>query len=175
MDLYFLLSGKSLFIADLFNLLVKLGNRPDPLYRVWIGSELLIIVSGSEDMKVVLNECINRSEIYESLAIFFGEGLLNLRDTAWKERRRLLNPTLSVKQVASFQSIFNGAATKIISQLEKGERNYMDIIDRATLINILRKYLIIHNDHTAEAGEHNQHLIVHRDHNGRKLWIGAKH
>lgn len=133
-------NNSSLPSQDILKLLIKLGDRDDPLFRVWLGSELVVVCSGSEDIKIVLNECINRASIYEEMEMFFGHGLLNLRDGEWRERRRLLNPSLSGKIVSSFQSIFNREADRIVLQLDEGGKNYLEIIDRSTMINIFSEW-----------------------------------
>lgn len=126
--------------AELVPSIISLGNRSDPLFRIWLGSRFVVVVSDPSDIKTVMAKCINRSQLYnEVLAIVGGDGLFNLRGDAWKERRRLLNPTLNYKQVASFQDIFNRGADGLVAHLDEGKQNYLHIMIQASLKNIFRK------------------------------------
>lgn len=124
-------------------MLIQIGDLPDPLFRIWIGTQFVVLVSDPGDIKIVMNECINRSPLYDEILDIFGEGLFNLRNAEWKERRRLLNPTLNPIQVASFQGIFNRGADRVVAELDQGKLNYLHIIDRSTLNNIFSKWLIL--------------------------------
>lgn len=125
--------------AGLVRSIIGLGKRSDPLFRIWLGSKFVVLVSDPSDIKTVMAKCINRSSVYNEILAIFGDGLFNLRDDAWKERRRLLNPALNYKQIASFQDIFNRGADDLVALLDEGKLNYLQIMNQATLKNVFRK------------------------------------
>lgn len=125
---------------DVVKFLIALGNRADRMFRIWIGSELLVVVSDPNDCKIVMAECINRSVIYHEMESVLGEGLFNLRDNVWKDRRRMLNPTMNYQHIVSFEGNFNSVADDTVKHLSLGKDCYLDIIDRAMLNNIFCEF-----------------------------------
>lgn len=121
-------------------ILKELGEKPDNLFRLWLGPKFSVIVSSPDDCKAVLKNCLNRSDVYDAILGFFGTGLFNLRDAEWKARRKLLNPTLNVLRLNSFANIFNESAFEIVGEIEehKGPIAILDMVQRHLMDNILR-------------------------------------
>lgn len=110
-------------------MLIELGQKTDNLFRLWLGPKFAVIVTSPEDCKTVLTTCVNRSDLYDVIADFFGKGLFNFRGADWKARRKMLNPTLNSLKVKFFADIFNNSAMEMVGEIEEHHGGPIDILE----------------------------------------------
>lgn len=130
-----------------------MGNKTETIFRLWLGPKFVVLVTDPADIKVVSNSinCMDRSDLYNSLAQILGHGLFVFKYKEWKERRRTLNPSFNVKQLKSFLPIFNKATDIMIDSLKEqrpaGEVfDIYRVFDRCTLDTVCRKCTFIKVD-----------------------------
>ncbi|GAB0095727.1 Cytochrome P450 [Sergentomyia squamirostris] len=94
---------------------------PGPIRRYWFATKLFILISKPNDIQTVLNapECLNRAYVYKYMDSITGNGLLSLPVETWKNHRKYLNPTFSLKMLQSFISIFNKEARTLTNRLNE--------------------------------------------------------
>lgn len=121
------------------DLLIELGQRSDSIYRLWLGTQFVVIVSSPEDCKTTLSRCLNRSKLFDDVVDFLGKGLAVHPKEVWKGRRKLIQQTVNAKQVASFNGFFNESVDKMLNELAglRGQSvDFLQIISRYTLAEI---------------------------------------
>ncbi|XP_059621809.1 uncharacterized protein LOC132265248 [Phlebotomus argentipes] len=106
-------------LLEMLNKLVK--DYPAPLMRYWMGTKMYVFIKKPEDLQVILTtpECLNRDDLYEYTKTLAGNGLLVLPVDAWKDHRKYLNPTFSLKILQSYIPIFNKETQTLVNRLRK--------------------------------------------------------
>ncbi|GAB0086096.1 Cytochrome P450 [Sergentomyia squamirostris] len=125
-------------LLDLLNYLAT--SYPMPLRRYWFGpNKLYILITKPEDIQTVLNapECLNRDGVYKYVSTLAGNGLVCLPADTWKEHRKYLNPTFSLKILQSYMQIFNKETNTLTDRLKqytgKPAFDIYELMDACTL------------------------------------------
>lgn len=170
--IYKILTIKKIFLIPFPGLLELLNSvvasYPRPLMRYWLGPKLYVLIRKPEDMQTVLNapECLNRDDVYKYVTNLAGNGLValpgNYRDQCikniyffkilillisvetWKEHRKYLNPTFSLKILQSYMPIFNKESHTLTNRLKdfirKPAFDIYRFMDACTLDIVCRKF-----------------------------------
>lgn len=88
-------------------------------FRMWIGYHPLIIIAEPKDIEFILthNTFIHKSEIYDMLHPWLGEGLLTSAGTKWHKHRKMITPSFHFKILQNFHEVMNANSNKFIEKL----------------------------------------------------------
>ncbi|XP_046735162.1 cytochrome P450 4C1-like isoform X3 [Diprion similis] len=94
-------------------------SYPSP-YRIWLGPELLIMVSRPEDVKKIISsdKMIEKSSLYRFFRPWLGDGLLSAPAAIWRIHRKLIGPTFNLKILESFVSVFAAQSCIMVKKME---------------------------------------------------------
>ncbi|XP_035742763.1 cytochrome P450 4C1-like [Vespa mandarinia] len=136
-----IIGNAHLFIGDttaLWNQILNLGKNYQLLWRVWIGTKLFLVIENPEYIKTVLNSpnIIDKSEEYEKLKPFVGNGLFTAPASVWDSHRKVLNKMFLMKDIKSHMDVFvhhSIALTEKLETLVGGEIDIFGYVFRCTL------------------------------------------
>ncbi|XP_050086156.1 cytochrome P450 4d10-like [Anopheles aquasalis] len=106
-------------------------------FRVWLGTQLVIVVNDPKDIEVVLSspKYIDKSTEYDFIRPWLGEGLLTSAGRKWHTHRKVITPTFHFKILEQFVEIFDRQSTTFVQMLkpfaESGKS--FDIFPQVTL------------------------------------------
>ncbi|XP_039751858.1 cytochrome P450 4C1-like [Pararge aegeria] len=139
------------FIKIINDLLMEYGD----VLRVWLGTELNIIVSNPEDVKLLLtNNKINvKGPQYKYMADVLGGGILSGSGTPWRKHRKVAAPNYGKRAIENYTDIFNRETDLLLqkyAETPKGEEIdiYKYIVQTTsyivcqTLMGLTRKEMI---------------------------------
>uniref|UniRef100_A0A182PZ10 Uncharacterized protein n=1 Tax=Anopheles epiroticus TaxID=199890 RepID=A0A182PZ10_9DIPT len=114
--LLFLNKSPAEFLQTVGKLLKQYGD----CFRVWLGTQLAIVVIDPKDVEVVLSspKFIEKSTEYDFIRPWLGEGLLTSRGRKWHTHRKVITPTFHFKILEQFVEIFDRQSTTFIKVLE---------------------------------------------------------
>ncbi|XP_061388494.1 probable cytochrome P450 4e1, partial [Musca vetustissima] len=104
----------------LFDSYYKYGN-----FRLWIGYFPNIVVTDNKDMEYILcsNSLIDKSDMYDILKIWLGEGLVNSNGSKWHKRRKMITPSFHFKILQDFHITMTANAGKFAEKLKEVSRD----------------------------------------------------
>ncbi|KAJ3629676.1 hypothetical protein MTP99_014053 [Tenebrio molitor] len=129
---------------------IEIGNTPQELlgnvfkwarkygdvYKFYVVNEVRVVISKAELMESILssNIHITKSNSYDHLESWLGNGLLMSKGKKWKIRRRMITPTFHFKILDQFLGIFDTCGKILIDKLssEVGK----DSVDIYPFINL---------------------------------------
>ncbi|XP_035742756.1 cytochrome P450 4C1-like [Vespa mandarinia] len=131
---YPIIGNVHLFIGDtaaLFKQILNLGKYYQLLWRVWIGTKLLLVIENPEYVKNVLNSpnITDKSEEYEKLNPIVGNGLLTAPASVWDSHRKVLNKMFLMKNIKSHVDVFVNHSIALMEKLETFVGGELDIFD----------------------------------------------
>ncbi|XP_053692914.1 cytochrome P450 4d1-like [Sabethes cyaneus] len=103
------------FFLALQNTIKKAGK----CFRLWLGPELLFIVTDVEVAEAILSspKYIEKSGEYDFIRPWLGEGLLTSSNRKWFTNRKIITPTFHFKILEQFVEIFDQQSNIFIDQL----------------------------------------------------------
>ncbi|XP_037823515.1 cytochrome P450 4e2-like [Lucilia sericata] len=109
-------------------------------YTVWIGPYLNIVVSNVKDVEFILssNSLIQKSDIYDMLHPWLGEGLLTSTGAKWHKHRKMITPSFHFKILQDFHAVMNENCNKFVEKLKnvaKGD-TIIDFQDQAHYLTL---------------------------------------
>ncbi|XP_068989721.1 cytochrome P450 4C1-like isoform X1 [Neodiprion pinetum] len=135
--------GNALYFAgnteNILNKFTELSRAYPSPYRVWLGSELLIILSRPEEIKTVLwsEKAIEKTRFFEFFQPWLGNGLFTAPGEIWRVRRKLIGPTFNLRILESFVTVFavqsNVMVRKMETELNGEEFLVFDYVSMCTL------------------------------------------
>ncbi|KAI5859431.1 cytochrome P450 [Durotheca rogersii] len=142
--------GSFLFLSHYPELtLDKWAKRFGSLYSVWLGKQLVIVISSPDVAKDLMVSngaiCSSRKDMYiKSQTIFAGRGITATpyNDT-WRRHRRIANAWLHQKAVDKFTSVFDREATDMVNCLLEASQSGAALVNpqsfagRCSLNNML--------------------------------------
>ncbi|XP_073811627.1 cytochrome P450 4e3-like [Musca autumnalis] len=117
----------------MFDNFYKYGN-----FRAWIGYYLYLIISDPKDVEYVLasNELIAKSDIYDMMHPWLGDGLLTSKGSKWHKHRKMITPSFHFKILQDFHEVMNTNSSKFIDKLRETSRGD-SIFDFQGMVNYL--------------------------------------
>ncbi|XP_058062988.1 cytochrome P450 4d1-like [Anopheles bellator] len=105
--------------------------------RVWLGTQLVIVVNDPKDVEVLLSspKYIDKSTEYDFIRPWLGEGLLTSRGRKWHSHRKVITPTFHFKILEQFVEIFDRQSSTFVKMLQpfaESGRSF-DIFPQVTL------------------------------------------
>ncbi|XP_052865272.1 cytochrome P450 4d1-like [Anopheles cruzii] len=88
--------------------------------RVWLGTQLVIVVNDPKDVEVLLSspKYIDKSTEYDFIRPWLGEGLLTSRGRKWHSHRKVITPTFHFKILEQFVEIFDRQSSTFVKMLQ---------------------------------------------------------
>uniref|UniRef100_A0AAG5CW78 Cytochrome P450 n=1 Tax=Anopheles atroparvus TaxID=41427 RepID=A0AAG5CW78_ANOAO len=123
--------------ADFLPTAGRLIKQYGKCFRLWLGTEMLIVVSDPKDVEVILssNKYIDKSVEYNYIRPWLGEGLLTSTGRKWHSHRKVITPTFHFKILEQFVEIFDQQSSTFVKVLkpyaESGKS--FDIFPQVTL------------------------------------------
>ncbi|XP_058450029.1 cytochrome P450 4d1-like isoform X2 [Malaya genurostris] len=123
--------------SDFFLAISDVIKESGKCFRLWLGPDLLIIVTDAKVAEGLLNspKFIEKSAEYDYIRPWLGEGLLTSGDKKWFTFRKIITPTFHFKILDEFVEIFDQQSNIFIDQLkpkaESGES--FDVFPMVTL------------------------------------------
>ncbi|XP_036319967.1 probable cytochrome P450 4s3 isoform X1 [Rhagoletis pomonella] len=114
----------------------SLRKKHGPVFRIWLGRDLMVFFSDPEDVKQLLsnNTLLKKSRSYELAEAWLGKGLLTSSDDAWHRRRKLLTPAFHFRILSEFKEPIEENCKIFIRKLrEKANGEQFDIYPYITL------------------------------------------
>nr|QGP73853.1 cytochrome P450 monooxygenase CYP4E21 [Liriomyza trifolii] len=112
--------GKSAheILNNLFKFWIEAGKKN---FLVTIGNMPNIMITEPKDLEVILksNEMIQKSDIYDMLHPWLGQGLLTATGTHWSNHRKMITPTFHFGILQNFHETMNANSTKFVQKLRK--------------------------------------------------------
>ncbi|XP_058979471.1 cytochrome P450 4e2-like [Musca domestica] len=98
----------------LFDSFYKYGN-----FQLWIGYYPNIVITDNKDIEYILcsNSLTEKSDMYDVLQIWLGEGLVNSNGSKWHQRRKMITPSFHFKILQDFHVVMNSNAGKFVEKL----------------------------------------------------------
>lgn len=128
------------FFTDLFQFLNAGYNRYGGIYRIWLGLKLTFMVSDPKLIELVLNsqtKNVSKSNFYDILMPFLGDGLLLSKGQKWHNRRKALTPAFHFKILEKFIKIFENNSQILVNQLKpKADGQMVDMHNYISLTTL---------------------------------------
>ncbi|KAK2588773.1 hypothetical protein KPH14_001653 [Odynerus spinipes] len=107
-------------VAEICSKIITMADVYPSLSRLWLGSRLLIFIYDPENMKAVLNSPsgIYKSEDYNYMKPFIGEGVFSCAGSKWRAQRKTLSPAFNLNSMKSFMDSFVRHTNIFIQRLE---------------------------------------------------------
>ncbi|XP_046467884.2 cytochrome P450 4C1-like isoform X1 [Neodiprion pinetum] len=106
--------------GEIVQKLIDLSDSYPSPYRIWLGPELLIMVSHPEDVKKIVgsDKTIEKSPLYRFFRPWLGNGLFTAPTAIWRIHRKLIGPTFNLKILESFVSVFAAQSSIMVKKME---------------------------------------------------------
>ncbi|XP_053671197.1 uncharacterized protein LOC128721466 [Anopheles nili] len=90
-------------------------------FRLWLGTQLLIIITDPKDVEVILssNKYIDKSAEYDFVRPWLADGLLTSSGRKWHTHRKMITPTFHFKILEHFVEIFDQQSNTFVQVLKK--------------------------------------------------------
>ncbi|EDW06367.1 probable cytochrome P450 4s3 [Drosophila mojavensis] len=91
--------------GQILNWLKELRLKHGPVFRIWLGKDLVVFFSAPDDIKQLLsnNTLLTKSRNYQLLEPWLGKGLLTNSGESWHRRRKLLTPGFHFRILGEFK------------------------------------------------------------------------
>ncbi|KAK8397248.1 hypothetical protein O3P69_004746 [Scylla paramamosain] len=107
-------------IVDLFPLGCLVTREFGPMFKVWLGTTPLVVISGAKQAEVILSsqKHIQKSHQYGFFHPWLGTtGLFVANAETWPQRRKLLTPAFHLKVLEQFLEVFHRQSVKMVQKL----------------------------------------------------------
>lgn len=105
---------------DFFRAIEKTVREAGRCFRLWLGPELLVVVTDAKVAEGILSspKYIEKSGEYDFMRPWLGEGLLTSSNKKWHSHRKIITPTFHFKILEQFVEIFDHQSDVFVSQLK---------------------------------------------------------
>ncbi|XP_055546229.1 cytochrome P450 4c21-like [Wyeomyia smithii] len=123
----------------------NLCNNKEPLFRFWMGSEMILGTSHPDIAQQILTDPVwlDKPFLYDFFDVNYG--LFGAKHKLWKSQRKALNPSFNMKILQGFIPIFSDGSKKLVNRLagfpEGATVNMMDNVGRFALEMVLETTL----------------------------------
>jgi cytochrome P450 family 4 len=95
------------------------------LVRLWLGPQLVVLMTDPKDVEVVLTSknLITKSDEYNYLLPWLNTGLLTSTGNKWLSRRKVLTPAFHFKILDEFVDIFDKQSAIFVEKLKQFENH----------------------------------------------------
>ncbi|XP_035900601.1 cytochrome P450 4d1-like [Anopheles stephensi] len=105
--------------AEFLQTVGRLIQQYGKCFRVWLGTQMLIVITEPKDIEVLLssNKYIDKSIEYDFIRPWLGEGLLTSTGRKWHTHRKVITPTFHFKILEQFVEIFDQQSNTFVQVL----------------------------------------------------------
>uniref|UniRef100_A0A182KHA4 Uncharacterized protein n=1 Tax=Anopheles christyi TaxID=43041 RepID=A0A182KHA4_9DIPT len=105
--------------AEFLQTVGRLIQQYGKCFRVWLGTQMLIVITEPKDIEVLLssNKYIDKSIEYDFIRPWLGEGLLTSTGRKWHTHRKVITPTFHFKILEQFVEIFDQQSSTFVQVL----------------------------------------------------------
>uniref|UniRef100_A0A182VX83 Uncharacterized protein n=1 Tax=Anopheles minimus TaxID=112268 RepID=A0A182VX83_9DIPT len=105
--------------AEFLQVLGKLIAQYGKCLRVWLGTQLIVLITDPKDIEELLSspKYIDKSSEYDFIRPWLGEGLLTSRGRKWQTHRKTITPTFHFKILEQFVEIFDQQSNTFVDIL----------------------------------------------------------
>ncbi|XP_050696735.1 cytochrome P450 4C1-like [Eriocheir sinensis] len=117
-------------IVDMFQLGVWVTREYGPMFKVWLGTTPLVVISGARQAEAVLSsqKHIEKSNQYSFFHPWLGNtGLFVSSAETWPARRKLLTPAFHLKILEQFLEVFHRQSLKMVDKLKQEVGKEVDL------------------------------------------------
>ncbi|XP_050086154.1 cytochrome P450 4d1 [Anopheles aquasalis] len=113
--LLFLFKTPAEFLLRLGSLIEEYGQ----CFRLWLGTQLVIVSTDPKDIEVLLSspKYISKSGEYDFIKPWLGDGLLISDGRKWQARRKVITPSFHFKILDQFVEIFDHQGSTLVDIL----------------------------------------------------------
>ncbi|XP_043682421.1 cytochrome P450 4C1-like isoform X3 [Vespula pensylvanica] len=120
---YPIIGNAHLFIGDTEDIaqqFLNIGRNYHSLWRIWMGTRLLVMVDDPEYIKILLSNpnIIDKSKDYKYIKPFAGNGLFSAPVSTWNPHRKLLNKIFLKEDVKLHMDVLVNHSITLIEKLE---------------------------------------------------------
>nr|KAF7398306.1 hypothetical protein H0235_016314 [Vespula pensylvanica] len=118
---YPIIGNAHLFIGDTeAQQFLNIGRNYHSLWRIWMGTRLLVMVDDPEYIKILLSNpnIIDKSKDYKYIKPFAGNGLFSAPVSTWNPHRKLLNKIFLKEDVKLHMDVLVNHSITLIEKLE---------------------------------------------------------
>ncbi|KAJ3620019.1 hypothetical protein MTP99_004013 [Tenebrio molitor] len=120
---------------DSYNIVTKLINSQPPIFKLWMGTKLVILTTQPTHAEVIVKTCFNRLGT-KHMEEIFKTGLITAPVDIWRTRRKIINKSFNTKILNSYVDIFDKLARQSMREFEeKCDGNYIDVLETLTRIS----------------------------------------
>ncbi|XP_017867961.1 PREDICTED: cytochrome P450 4e5, mitochondrial-like [Drosophila arizonae] len=108
--------------AEILNTIFEFWHKYDrDNFRFWIGYYSNILVANPKHLEVIMssNTLIEKSDIYDMLHPWLGEGLLTSKGSKWHKHRKMITPAFHFNILQDFHQVMNENSAKFIKRLKE--------------------------------------------------------
>ncbi|KAH0808071.1 hypothetical protein GEV33_014720 [Tenebrio molitor] len=114
---------------DSYNIVTKMINSQPPIFKLWMGTKLVILTTQPTHAEVIVKTCFNRLGT-KHMEEIFKTGLITAPVDIWRRRRKIINKSFNTKILNSYVDIFDKRARHLMKQFEeKCHGNYIDLLE----------------------------------------------
>ncbi|XP_046969491.1 cytochrome P450 4c3-like, partial [Vanessa cardui] len=111
----------------------SLAQKHKGAVKLWLGPKLYIAIGNPEDAQVVLENCLDKDEVYRFLRPWLGRGLFIAPLNLWKVHRKVLLPIFHNKVVEEYLSVISTQADVLIERIgEQSGKSEFDVLKYIT-------------------------------------------
>ncbi|RZC33673.1 p450 domain containing protein, partial [Asbolus verrucosus] len=124
-------------VSEIFETGLRIVEKYKPLFKFWFGTKFTVVVTHPEDVKIILNSCLEKDRDYKFTIPALGCGLVTLPVWEWKQHRKIIGLTFNKQVLNSFVEIFASYSHILVEKLEeilgKGCVDVYPILSQCTL------------------------------------------
>ncbi|XP_065161285.1 cytochrome P450 4C1-like [Atheta coriaria] len=146
---------------DVFELQLKLAKEHGEFFRLVMGPEKVLVISRPEHIEVILSSTrhIKKSENYNLLIKWLGNGLINSSGNYWRKHRKIITPTFHFKCLQDY-SEFMAKNLNILIEILKTKQSKVINIDHFIKLYALDSICDSAMRHSINAQANEEHSYV---------------
>ncbi|KAG5891040.1 Cytochrome P450 4C1, partial [Gonioctena quinquepunctata] len=109
-----------------------LYEKYKPRFVIYTGPQVRVVHSKPEHIAFIVtaNAHTTKSENFDVLKGWIGEGLATSKGDKWRERRKMINQSFNMNLMERFMTVFNSASETLVKNLEQESgKDCTDILD----------------------------------------------
>ncbi|KAF2896973.1 hypothetical protein ILUMI_09202 [Ignelater luminosus] len=135
------LVGNALMFAgsnsEIIDTIMKLTTTYKSPTRIWLGPKLYIAAWKPDQLEIILNQTLEKDELYKQTEIVVGKGLFTASVPKWRRHKKLILPAFNQKILNRFVDVFYEKSEVLVEQLNtvagKGTFDIFTYVGRCVL------------------------------------------
>ncbi|XP_032689663.1 cytochrome P450 4C1-like isoform X2 [Odontomachus brunneus] len=102
------------------------------LFRFWLGNKLIIFTNEPDQIKIILESCLNKNVLYQTLRPWLGTGLITAPAHIWFGHRKMIASSFNTNILRGFCDTFVKQTSIFMEKLEHMLNDEVDIFEHIT-------------------------------------------